>query len=112
MDENLAAALCYFPIIGLIFLLIEPYKRNKTVRFNALQSLLYCGATIVLEIVFALVIGILAAMLPFALVRILSLLSIVVYLGIFLGYLFLAFKAYQRQHFALPLIGAIAEKNA
>ncbi|MBV8819922.1 MAG: hypothetical protein JO022_16280, partial [Acidobacteriaceae bacterium] len=25
-DENVAAALCYIPIVGLIFLLIDPYK--------------------------------------------------------------------------------------
>ncbi|MDQ2947203.1 MAG: hypothetical protein M3Y27_14945, partial [Acidobacteriota bacterium] len=30
MEENLASALCYIPIVGLIFLLIEPYNKNKT----------------------------------------------------------------------------------
>src|SRR5947209_9695110 len=46
MDENLASALCYIPIVGLIFLLIEPYNKNRTVRFHAFQSLFYCLAWI------------------------------------------------------------------
>src|ERR1051326_6769649 len=39
LDANIAGALSYFWIIGLIFFLIE--KQNKFVRFHALQGLLY-----------------------------------------------------------------------
>src|SRR5215472_10382164 len=50
MEENVAAALCYIPIVGLIFLLVEPYSKNKTIKFHALQSLFYCIAWIAIMI--------------------------------------------------------------
>src|SRR5262245_59123493 len=45
LSDNLAAALSYIPIVGLIFLLLEPYSRNRLVRFHAIQSLLLVAAT-------------------------------------------------------------------
>src|ERR1035438_6874598 len=51
MDENLAAALCYIPIVGLIFLLVEPYNKNRNIKFHAMQSLFYCIAWIAVGIV-------------------------------------------------------------
>ena len=50
MDENLAAALCYIPIVGLIFLLVEPYNKNRTIKFHAMQSVFYCIAWIAIGI--------------------------------------------------------------
>src|ERR1700688_1141023 len=51
MDENIAAALCYIPIVGLIFLLVEPYNKNRNIKFHAMQSLFYCIAWIAVGIV-------------------------------------------------------------
>lgn len=109
MEENLAAALCYIPIVGLIFLLIAPYNKNKTIRFHAWQSLLYAVAWFV--IMFALVI--IRIILPFAgLWMVWSLLTRMVELVLFLGLIFAAVKAYQRERLFLPIIGPIAEKQA
>src|SRR5258706_3108825 len=38
MADNVAAALGCIPIVGLIFLLIEPYNKNKFVRFYSFQA--------------------------------------------------------------------------
>ena len=41
LDENVVAALCYlaFVLTGILFLVIEPYNRNPTIRFHAFQSI-------------------------------------------------------------------------
>src|SRR4029079_19016387 len=43
LPDNLAAALCYIPIVGGIFLFLDPYSRNRLIRFHAIQSLLLVG---------------------------------------------------------------------
>jgi uncharacterized membrane protein len=41
LDDNVAAALCYLALVltGVLFLFLEPYNRNKNVRFHAFQSI-------------------------------------------------------------------------
>ena len=44
LTNNVASMLCYFPffiglICSIVFLVVAPYNQNKTVRFNAFQSL-------------------------------------------------------------------------
>src|SRR5579871_3633873 len=65
MEENVAAALCYIPIVGLIFLLVEPYNKNRTVKFHALQSLFYCIAWIAVGIALGIITGIMFAIMPY-----------------------------------------------
>ena len=40
LPENTAAALCYLLgwVTGIIFLILEPYNKNKLIRFHAFQS--------------------------------------------------------------------------
>jgi hypothetical protein len=49
ISENAAAALCYLLglITGVIFLVLAPYNQNRTVRFNAFQSIFFHVGTIV-----------------------------------------------------------------
>ncbi len=109
MEENLAAALCYIPIIGLVFLLVPPYNKNRTIRFHAWQSLLYFAAWVVV----AIGLGVLGVLLGFAHLWVIwGLLSRLVELAFFLGLIFAAVKAYQRERLFLPIIGPIAEKQA
>lgn len=109
MEENLAAALCYIPIIGLIFLLIPPYNQNRTIRFHAWQSLLYCGSWFVIMIGLA----ILHVIFSFGgLWLVWSMITRLVQLALLLGLIFAAVKAYQRERLFLPVIGPIAEKQA
>jgi uncharacterized membrane protein len=41
LTDNVAAALCYLGLVltGVLFLFLEPYNRNKTIRFHAFQSI-------------------------------------------------------------------------
>lgn len=112
MEENLACALCYIPIIGLIFLLIEPYSKNRTIRFHAFQSIFFWLAWIAISIALSIVFGILAMALPFGVRTLLYLVLRLIHLVLLGGLIFMAVKAYQRQRFVLPVIGPLAEKQA
>ncbi len=112
MEENLASALCYIPIVGLIFLLIEPYNKNKTIRFHAFQSIFYCVAWIIVGICLSILFAVMFAVLPYGVWTILRLLSSLVQLALFVGWIFMVVKAYQRERFMMPIIGPLAQKQA
>lgn len=112
MEENLASALCYIPIVGLIFLVMEPYNRNKTIRFHAFQSIFYWIACVVLSIGLGIVSAILYAALPYGVGSSIGLLLRLVQLAFVVGWIFMAVKAYQRSRFVMPIIGPMAEKQA
>ncbi len=100
MQPNLAGLLCYFLgwITGLVFYLVE--KKNKFVRFHAMQSLVVFGSLSIINIVL-LVIPVLGILLS----TLLSLLGLVLWV-------LLMIKAYQGEYFKLPIAGDIAEKNS
>jgi uncharacterized membrane protein len=118
VDGNVAGALAYIGIIGLILLIME--KDNRFVRFHALQSLITGVGAFVLYMVL-LVVGVLFSFI-FAAMRLGSLVAIIwvllwlviVVLGIatFAGIVIAAVKAYQGQILKLPIVGNIAEKFA
>jgi uncharacterized membrane protein len=107
MTDNVAAALSYIWIVGLIFLLIEPYNKNRFVRFHSFQSIFFGVAWIVLWIGMHIVFSIM----PFLGLLILPL-YFLVGLGGFVYWLFLAFKAYGNAEYKVPIIGDIAAKQA
>src|SRR5450755_1988982 len=53
LNDNVASALCYLFgfITGIIFLLLGPYNRNRTIRFHAFQSIFTFVGIVVIEIV-------------------------------------------------------------
>jgi len=109
LSDNLASALCYSLglITGILFLVLEPYKRSKSVRFHAFQAIFFHVALIVLSVV----LGMFAVMMPFELGYLSRMLSTLISLGGIVLWLVLMYKAYQRQQFELPLIGDLARKQ-
>ena len=97
--------LAYFTIIpAIIFLLIEPYNRNRFVRFHSFQCLFTCGALIVVQVG----LSILSYAMPLIMFPIWTLLG----LAEFALWILLVIKAYQHQIFKLPIVGDLAEKQA
>ncbi|MEI6664814.1 MAG: hypothetical protein WCL53_01515 [Chloroflexota bacterium] len=109
LNENLALALSYIPIVGFVFLLIEPYRSNRTVRFHAIQSLLLFAAAIVVQIAFGIVTGVFYAITP-ALGALFSGLSNLVSLAFFVLATYLAVKAYQGTSVDAPVVGEFAHR--
>ena len=112
LEQNLAAALCYIPIIGLVFLLIEPYNRNRTIRFHAWQAVLYAIGWFIIMAVLGILGVTVHAILPFGVWALWALLMRLVHLALLIGLIFAAVKAYQGQRLVLPIIGPIAERQA
>lgn len=122
LEPNIAAALSYIWIVGVIFFLIE--KENRFVRFHAMQSILFGIANSVIMVVLVIVgfvltfaFGIGGAMVGGGLGTLVSMLIWLIWLlfwligiGLFATLIFAAVKAYQGQKFKLPIIGNMAEK--
>jgi uncharacterized membrane protein len=114
MSQNVAAALTYVLglITGIIFLVLEPYNRDRVVRFHAFQSIFFNVAVIGVYIVLMIVGSILGAVIPFVGAALIGLLSLVVWLGSIVLWVVLIIKAYGGTKLVLPVIGPLAEKQA
>jgi uncharacterized membrane protein len=110
LEENVAAALCYLlgVLTGVLFLVLEPYNKNKTVRFHAFQSIFVWLGTVVLWIAFAIVASILSSIIGFGA----SLIFLLYWFGMFALWVALMYKAYNKERWVLPIIGPLAEKQA
>jgi uncharacterized membrane protein len=105
LASNIASMLCYIiPVIcPIVFLVVDPYKSDRKIRFDAFQSIFLWVGFIALRIGFGILVGI-----SYHLWFLFSLLG----LAEFAISVLLAIKAYQGQSFSLPVIGPIAEKQA
>jgi uncharacterized membrane protein len=112
LDANVAAAISYIPIVGLVFLVIE--KGSRFVKFHAVQSLLLALAFFVLYFGLTIV-GFVLGQIP-VLGFIVSFALIFVYLGLGLGglvvWVLAILKAFQNEKWKLPYIGDIAEAQS
>ena len=113
LTENLASALCYLLLVltGILFLVLEPYNRNKTIRFHAFQSIFLWIAIIVAYIAIS-IISLILLPIPFAGAAIILLLNVGLSIGAFILWLMLMYKAYNNQRWELPVIGPMATKQA
>ena len=101
MTDNTAGMLAYFTIIpAIIFLVMEPYSRNRFVRFHAWQCVFFNIAWWVLWFVIRV-----AGVVTFFI-------GPLVMLGGFILWIVLVLKANQGQWFRLPVLGDLAEKQA
>jgi uncharacterized membrane protein len=114
MTNNVAGCLCYLVgwITGLIFLLIDPYKTDKFVRFHAFQSIFYDVAVFALWIGLWIVGAILTIISRGLFGPIMALVGMVFFFAFIGGKIFLMIKAYQNQQYKMPFIGDIAAKQA
>jgi len=112
LTSNLAAALAYVLglITGIVFLVLEPYKRDRFVRFHAMQSILFCVSAIVFSIAWSIVVDVMVNISAWTAVA-LTPIGLVISLGFFLFWLFLMYQAYSRREFRIPIIGVIAAKQ-
>jgi uncharacterized membrane protein len=114
LQANTAGALAYLAgiITGILFLVIDPYKSDRFVRFHAFQSIFFNVAWIALWIawmIVGLVLGAITKGLFFFLQLPIDLLLMV---GGFCLWAFLTYSAYQGKLTRLPVIGALAAKQA
>jgi uncharacterized membrane protein len=92
LSEPIAGALAYFTFLpATVFLVLDPYKGNRFVRFHSFQCLLLWAAGILIAIA-------------------LKLAAIVLFIIVI--WLVLVVKALQGEFFKAPLIGEFAARTA
>ena len=111
MTSNVAGALAYLfaPIGGIVFLVLEPYNKDRFVRFHAFQSIFFGLAAIVVRYALVMIFTSLLFSGGFSLFW---MLLWVVQLGLIGCWVLLFVKAYNKEEFKLPVIGDIAAKQA
>ncbi|MHB8524746.1 MAG: hypothetical protein ACYDD2_01115 [Candidatus Acidiferrales bacterium] len=113
LTMNLAAALSYALgfITGILFLVLDPYKNNRFVRFHAIQSILFSVTCVIFAIVWSILVGILVSIAGFWVLTVDIPLRLLIGLGIFLLWLYVMFQAYSEREYRIPWIGDIAAKQ-
>lgn len=112
LAENVAGALAYVTIIpAIVFLLIEPYNRNRFVRFHSFQCLFVAVALIVVDIALS-IISAIFHLVPVIGWFVAALMWPLYGLAVLALWLLLVIKAYQHEIYKLPVIGDLAEKQA
>jgi uncharacterized membrane protein len=112
LEENMASALCYVLglLTGVLFLVLEPYNRNRTIRFHAFQSIFLHVGVIAVYIGIAIVVGIFHIV-PFLGTFFGLILYPIISFGFLILWLTVMYKTYNRERWVLPIIGELAEKQ-
>lgn len=112
LSENVAGALAYFTILpAILFLSLEPYRKNLFVRFHALQCFLYTAAIVLLAVGLRLadyVLFVVPVLGPLLVVVI----DVVAALAAILLWFVLVAKAWRGETFKIPILGDISERYA
>jgi uncharacterized membrane protein len=112
MADNVAGMLAYITIIpAIIFLVMEPYNKNRFVRFHSFQNIFFVVALIVCWIAFS-ILAMVLAFIPILGHLILALLWFALAIGSFVAWIIMLLKANGGQMWKLPVIGDMAEKQA
>ncbi len=118
LSENAACALCYVLglITGVLFLVLAPYNQNRNVRFHAFQSIFFNIAWIALAVgcaILGMILSVVLGSLIGGMIAVLmGLLQFAVMIGFIVVWVLLIVKASQGSRMTLPIIGALAEKQA
>ena len=107
LTDNVAGMLAYVTIIpAIIFLVMEPYNRNRFIRFHSFQCIFFWIALVVIHIALSIV-----GMVPLLIFVTLPL-HMLVWLASLAIWVILLLKANQGQMWKLPIIGDMAAKQA
>lgn len=111
LSSNVAAALSYFFITAIIFLVIDQFRQDRFVRFHSFQSIAFGVVVTIFWIVWNGILfgGILSAGFFWAFI---SLINTLISLAIFVYWVFLVYKAFNKETYKIPVIGEWAAKQA
>jgi uncharacterized membrane protein len=112
LTENVAGAIAYLSFLpAILFLFVEPYRKDRFVRFHSAQCLLVWGAAILLALILKLA-GVVLFIIPVLGPLLVVLIDIVAVLAVLVIWLVLMVKALQGEMFWLPVLGDFADRYA
>jgi uncharacterized membrane protein len=107
LPDNVAATLAYLVVPAVAWLFMEPYKYKENLRFHAWQAIFLWGVSLTCYFAFWLVTSISVMFLEpmWLLLRVVNLASagLAIYCMV---------KAYNKESFAIPLLGGLARQQA
>jgi uncharacterized membrane protein len=108
LTDNMAGTLCYLGLLitGILFLVLEPYSKNRTIRFHAMQAIFLNIAWILVWFVLNIFFGVLRVAF-FGLF-----LSPVIWLAFLALWIYMMVSTYQGKTVVLPVIGPLAQQQA
>jgi uncharacterized membrane protein len=107
LSDDAASGLAYLTFVpAIIFLVVAPFSTNPKIKFHAWQSIFLAVAWMVAWIVLAVL-----AFVPFV-GWILLPIHLLLFLGLFIVWLIAIIQAFQGKRFSIPIIGALAAKQA
>lgn len=111
LAPNVASLLCYVCtfVTGIVFLVLE--KNNKEVRFHAWQAIFFGVAVLGIQIIIS-VMGAVLGAISYYLAILPTILTPLVWLLFFIFWVICLIKAYNGEHYHLPIIGPLAENQA
>jgi uncharacterized membrane protein len=114
IESNVAGSLTYILglMTGILFLVIDPYKNDKFVRFHAFQSIFFSVAIVAFWIGFRILSTILGIISFGILGIVMGLVWLVILLVILVYWIFLMYKAYNDERYMIPYIGQLAAQQA
>jgi uncharacterized membrane protein len=114
ISSNVAGALSYIlgPVSAIPFLLIDPYRKDRLVRFHALQSILFFAVWMIGGISWNMVWSLLGSATGGFLALIAVPFSMLIFLASFMYWLFVMYKAFANERYEIPYIGPLAAKHA
>ena len=108
LSYNTAAGIAYLTIIpAIVFLIIDPFKKNAFVRFHAWQSIFFFIAWTVIDIL----VGLVQHIVPSTVFLTMTALQLVA-LALFIVWLIVFIGAFSGKRIKLPVIGDLAERQA
>lgn len=109
LSDNGISAIAYITFVpAIVFLFLEPYCKSSYVRFHAWQSIFLN----IVAFVISLVLGIVAAMTLFLAPILFVAFNRIIWLAWILVWVLCAVNALNGKRFKLPIIGALAERQA
>jgi uncharacterized membrane protein len=114
IESQLAGTLAYaFGVIsGIVFLLLEPYNRDRCVRFHAFQSIFFNVAIVIFWIVWGTGVALFEAITGGFLLWLIIPIDLTLTLVVVGAWIALMVKAYAGTNWKLPIIGNLAERQA
>lgn len=113
LTRNTAGALAYSLgiITGILFLVLEPYKRDRFVRFHAFQAIFYFVFAVAFSIAWGILVSTLMSFSGWIFVVAFPL-RMIIRLAMFGLWLYVMFQAYNDREFRIPILGALAARQA
>jgi len=111
LEPNVAALLGYLLFIpAILWLVLEPYKNDRFIKFHALQTIAYWVVIVGLSIALS-VVSMIIAFIP-GVNLLLLVIWPVFWLAMLVVWILLMVKAYNKQMYKLPVVGDFVEKMA